>query len=100
MPDVDVLPGVVDVGGQVDLLANDVSVWSTLDRTSVDLDPEADGVQAELAAEAGTLTVADGVLTLTPTPGYAGREEISYTVADAEGRVSEPARVTVRVGAG
>ena len=97
--DVDVLAAVVDAGGQVDLLANDVSLYSTVDRASVDLDPEASGVQSELALEGGTLTVADGVLTIVATPGWTGREEVEYTVSDAEGRVSAPASVTVRVAA-
>ena len=97
VPDVDVLAGVVDAGGQVDLLANDVSVWSALDPASVDLDPWTDGVQTELTFDGGTLTVADGVLTLVPVPGWTGREEITYLVADVEGLVSDPARVTVRV---
>jgi len=95
--EVDVLMTVVGAPGSVDLLANDVSLFSTLDVASVDLDPETDGVQSELTVEAGELAVVDRVLTFTPAPGYSGRSEVMYTVSDADGLVSAPAMVTLRV---
>ena len=95
--EVDVLVTVVGEPGSVDLLADDVSLFSTLDPASVDLDPETDGVQSELTVEAGELSVSDGVLTLTPADGFTGRGEITYVVSDAEGLVSAPAMVTLRV---
>ena len=97
MAEVDVLMTVVGEPGSVDLLADDVSLFSTLDVASVDLDPEAEGVQSELTVEAGELSVSDGVLTLTPADGFTGRGEITYVVSDAEGLVSVPAMVTLRV---
>ena len=45
----------------------------------------------------GELAVVDGVLTFTPAPGYSGRSEVMYTVSDAEGLVSAPVLVTLRV---
>ena len=97
--DTDVLVSSVDLVGSVDLLANDVSLASELDRTSVDLDPATDGVQATLSTPEGELSVADGVLTFTPVAGWSGRSQLTYTVADLAGRVGEPASVTVRVTA-
>jgi len=41
--------------------------------------------------------VSDGVLTLVPADGFTGRGEITYVVSDAEGLVSAPAMVTLRV---
>jgi mannan endo-1,4-beta-mannosidase len=93
----DVLATDAGAAGEVDLLANDVTLFSTLDVASVDLDPEAAGVQSSLTVEAGELSVADGVLTLVPADGFVGRDEIAYVVSDADGLVSAPARVTLRV---
>ena len=96
--EVDVLMTVVGEPGSVDLLADDVSLFSTLDAASVDLDPEADGVQSELSTADGELAVVDGVLTFTPAPGYSGRSEVMYVVSDAEGLVSAPVLVATRPG--
>src|SRR5665647_1141065 len=90
---------VVGEPGSVDLLADDVSLFSTLDVASVDLDPEAEGVQSELSTADGELAVVDGVLTFRPAAGYSGRSEVTYTVSDAEGllsliHISEPTRRT------
>ena len=95
--EVDVLMTVVGAPGSLDLLADDVSLFSTLDVASVDLDPEAEGVQSELSTADGELAVVDGVLTFRPAAGYSGRSEVMYTVSDAEGLVSAPAMVTLRV---
>lgn len=93
----DVLVTVAGAPGAVDLLANDVTLFSTLDATSVDLDPETAGVQSSSTIEAGELSVADGVLTLVPADGFVGRGEVSYVVSDADDLVSAPATVTLRV---
>ena len=42
--------------------------------------------------------MSNGVLTLTPADGFTGRGEIIFVVSDAEGLVSAPAMVTLRVG--
>ncbi|WP_081785056.1 cellulase family glycosylhydrolase [Cellulomonas sp. KRMCY2] len=97
--EVDVLVATEGVRGLADLLANDVSLFSELDPTSVDLDPEASGVQDEVTSSDGVARVADGVLTYEPAEGFVGRSEVSYTVADVDGLVSEPVDVTVRVNA-
>ena len=83
-----------------DLLANDVSVYGEIDRTSVDLDPEADGVQAELSILEGELSVADGVLTFTAASDATGRVDVSYTVSDTGGLTSAPTNIALQVSAG
>lgn len=83
--------------GTADVLANDVSLFDQLDRESVDLDPTGDGIQQSVSVPAGTLTVADGVLTITPEAGYTGQFELAYTVADTQGRLGEVTTVVVRV---
>ena len=47
----------------------------------------------------GTTSVntATGAVTYTPASGYAGSDEFFYTVADNEGAVSQPAKVTVTI---
>ena len=52
---------------------------------------------AEFVTADGELAVVDGVLTFTPAPGYSGRSEVMYVVSDAEGLVSAPVMVTLRV---
>jgi mannan endo-1,4-beta-mannosidase len=87
-------PGVT---GTLDLLASDISPFSTLDTGSVDLDPAASGIQQSLTLPSGSLEVADGTLTYVPTAGYSGRVEFSYTVTDTAGRMSNVATVVIRV---
>jgi len=82
-----------------DLLANDVSVYGEIDPGSVDLDPQADGVQTSLAIPAGELSVADGVVTVVAAEGFTGRVELAYTVTDTEGRVSPPTTFVLQVSA-
>jgi len=55
------------------------------------------GPGPEFVTADGELAVVDGVLTFTPAPGYSGRSEVMYTVSDAEGLVSAPVLVTLRV---
>jgi mannan endo-1,4-beta-mannosidase len=95
--EVDVLVTDAGVPGEVDLVANDVSLFAELDAATVDLDPGTDGQQAEMTVEAGEVSVVDGVLTLVPADGFTGRDEISYTVRDVNGLGSAPTRVTLRV---
>ena len=90
---------VVDAGetATLDLLASDVSLFSTLDAATVDLDPATSGVQQSLTLPSGSVSVAAGTLTYTPSAGYSGRVEFSYTVSDVTGRSSDVATVVIRV---
>jgi mannan endo-1,4-beta-mannosidase len=95
--EVDVLVTDAGVPGEADLLANDVSLFAQLDAATVHLDPGTVGRQTEMTVEAGEVSAADGVLTLVPAAGFSGRDEITYTVRDADGLESAPALVTLRV---
>jgi len=75
----------------IDLLANDVSLYSEIDPASIDLDPESDGVQSTLSLAEGEASVSDGVLTFTASQAMTKRVTLTYVVADVEGRVSENA---------
>jgi len=97
VPDSDYL--LLDPGatGALDLLANDVSLFSTLDPASVDLDPAAPGAQTTLTVAGGTLALDGGTVTFRPAAGFTGAVDFTYTVADRRGQVSEPTGATVRV---
>jgi mannan endo-1,4-beta-mannosidase len=99
VPDTDVL--LLDFGqrGTLDLLANDVSPFATLDPDSVDLDAAAPGQQTELSLPGGDLGVAGGVVSYTPESSFSGPVSFDYTVADDAGRVSAPTAATIRVAA-
>jgi mannan endo-1,4-beta-mannosidase len=68
-----------------------------LDKSSLDLDPRAAGGQSSLTVDGGTLTTNGGTVVYQPRAGFTGRVEFSYTVADAAGRVSQPASALIRV---
>lgn len=97
--DVDVLIDTAGTSAEVDVLANDVSLLSALDPATVDLDPEATGVQSSLSLPEGELRAEGGRVTLTPADGFTGRVAVPYTVADVDGRVSDPVEIRVRVDA-
>lgn len=48
----------------------------------------------------GTITVDDGLFSLTPAPGASGRLQATYTVTDQAGGVSNPATVSLLVRPG
>ncbi len=78
------------------LIANDLAFGdATLDLNTVDLDPTTSGVQTTLTLERGTYVVENGVVTFTPLPGVEGSARMRYTIADSEGRVSDPISVSV-----
>lgn len=97
--EVDVLGVVAGETGQVDVLANDVSLVAELDPASVDLDHDVPGVQPILTLTEGDLTAVGGTVTMNPADGFTGRVTLLYTVSDAEGRVSAPTEIRVRVTA-
>ena len=67
---------------------------ATFDLASIDLDPEASGVQATLDVKDGTFSTADGVVTFTAS-GEFSSARATYTVADSQGRVSAPRNISV-----
>jgi len=79
----------------IDVLANDkVFGDAAWDLATIDLDPETAGVQSQLTTDAGTFAVVDGKVTFTVT-GEATTSRAFYSVADTEGRVTEPRQISV-----
>ena len=91
----------MDVAVTFDILANDVGGGSSIDPTTVDLDPSAAGQQNSLvAAGEGTFSVdAAGNVTFTPEAGFTGASSVTYVVDDALGSTSNVATITVTVNA-
>jgi len=78
--------------------ANDTDAETSVDVTSVDLNPNVAGVQKSVTVAAGTFTVTNaGVVSFTPTTGFTGLAEINYIVADTVGAFSNPARISITV---
>ncbi len=69
------------------LLANDT-----------DVDSDSLSVSTVGSSPNGTVTLADGIVTFTPTPGFSGETVFSYLASDGE-LESPPAQVTITVGA-
>lgn len=85
----------------VPILTNDVAPGSSLDPTTVDLDPNTSGVQTSLAVPGkGSFAVnSAGVVTFTPNGSFAGTVAAPYTVQSLLGGTytSSPANITVIV---
>lgn len=97
VPDHDLLTVAPGETATIDLLANDVSLYSEVDPASVDLDPEAPGVQSSLSLPEGELSVAEGVLSFSASQTGLKRLVLPYLVADLEGRVAEaPGNITIQ----
>lgn len=75
---------------EVNVLANDSDAENQLDIGSVDLVLLPDNGEA-------TTDFVSGNIVYSPTPGFTGTDQFSYTVADTEGARSGEAVVTVRV---
>jgi fimbrial isopeptide formation D2 family protein len=73
---------------------------TTIDPSSVDLDPSTPGDQKERVVAEGKYTVDPlGNVTFTPNPGVTGTvTPIQYTVRDSTGTTSNPATLSVTVG--
>jgi mannan endo-1,4-beta-mannosidase len=80
-------------------IANDIAYGgATVASDSLDLDPAANGQQTTIAIGAGTFVASpDGTVLFTPTDGFSGKAEVSYTVEDSAGRTSNAAALTVTV---
>lgn len=81
------------------ILANDTTYGgAALSPGTVDLDPSTPGQQAMLAVLGGAFAVSpDGTVTFAANPDFVGNAVGHYVVADAQGRVSDPATLTVKV---
>jgi mannan endo-1,4-beta-mannosidase len=81
-------------------LANDIAYFrATLTPGSIDLDPAAAGQQTARSVPGGSFVVqANDAVSFTPAEGFSGNADITYTVADSRGKLSNAAllRVTVR----
>jgi hypothetical protein len=75
-------------GAKLDILANDIPGYGKLDTKSVVITD---------APDDGSFTVKKGLVTYVPAPGFEGTDTFAYTVADATGRPSDPATVSVTV---
>jgi mannan endo-1,4-beta-mannosidase len=65
---------------------------------SLDLGPAVSGQQTTVSAIGGTFVAyPDGSITFTPTDGFSGKVEISYTIRDSVNRISNAAALTVTV---
>ncbi|MEL6750483.1 MAG: tandem-95 repeat protein, partial [Pseudomonadota bacterium] len=86
----------------IDVLANDSDVDGTLDPATVQITGTAAAGDSLLVAGEGTWSVntATGAITFTPDNNYAGAvTDITYTVNDNDGTPSNPATVSVSLGA-
>jgi len=85
----------------VAILDNDMAFGdASLDVATIDLDPEASGIQSTLADDLGVFEIVDGVLSFAPNPEETGTARIEYTVSDTEGRTTDPIRASVIVLSG
>jgi CSLREA domain-containing protein len=75
-------------GAKLNILANDIPGYGKLDTKSVVITD---------APDDGSFTVKKGLVTYVPAPGFEGTDTLAYTVADATGRPSDPATVSVTV---
>jgi hypothetical protein len=84
----DIASTTTEVAVQINVAANDMDD-GTLDLSSVSIISQPAN---------GTIdTIAGGVVTYTPAAGFSGSDHFSYTIADNDGLVSDPALVTVTI---
>ncbi|HYF67294.1 MAG TPA: Ig-like domain-containing protein, partial [Ohtaekwangia sp.] len=82
----------------VNVTSNDTDVDGTVDGSTVDLDQGTAGIQQTLTTTAGTWAVdGSGDLTFSPSADFNGTADISYTIQDDDGTVSNVATITVTV---
>ena len=81
----------------LNVLNNDTFSYANYAPGSVDLDPNAPGVQATLTLPGrGTFSVTPaGVVTFTPSGTFAGTITVPYTAGDVLGEVAAPANITI-----
>jgi hypothetical protein len=77
---------------------NDVADNACLAPQTIDLDPKAPGQQVRYTTVGGTFTLTmSGEVLFVPDAGFTGEVVGSYVVADALGRLSNPANLIVTV---
>ena len=83
----------------VDVTTNDTTVnpGGTLNKSSIDLDPNATGIQNSFKiANKGTFTRnAQGLIEFTPEPLFIGSVSCNYTIRDSFGRTSNTAVISL-----
>lgn len=78
-------------------LGNDNTYGAAIDPSSIDLDPGTPGVQSTFSVSGGTFKVIGQSVQFTPSNGFTGLAQCSYTVADTKGNVSNTAYLSVTV---
>ena len=80
-------------------IANDIAYGGAgLLPSSLDLDPATAGQQTTATVAGGTFVASpNGTVTLTPSDGFSGKAEVSYTVKDSTNRTSNAAGIAVTV---
>jgi outer membrane protein OmpA-like peptidoglycan-associated protein len=81
----------------VNVLSNDIAPNGSLDKLSIDLDPNSTGIQSKLTNTQGSWSVKDGKVEFTPINSFAGIASINYTVNDSNGKTSNQASLSVNV---
>ena len=91
--------GLFDKPVTVNAVANDSSApGTTLDPTTLDLDPNTPGVQTTFTTPQGTFSSdPTGKVTFTPVPGFVGTATIPYTIKDNLGQPSNQADIAVTI---
>jgi mannan endo-1,4-beta-mannosidase len=79
--------------------ANDITYGgATLKVNSIDLDPTTAGQQTTRSVAGGTFVAGPGgAVQFTPTTGFVGPAQITYTIKDSSARLSNAARLVVTV---
>ncbi|TVZ55227.1 CHU domain-containing protein [Lutibacter sp. Hel_I_33_5] len=91
-----------DVNATVNIITNDTDLEgaATIDKATIDLDPNTAGVQDSITTPEGVWTVdGNGLLTFDPVDNYNGTASITYTVQDDQGAESNSGAVSVVVSA-
>lgn len=82
----------------LDLLQNDVAyAGATINPATLDLDPNTPGQQTTISVYGGTFSLAGQNVQFTPTAGFSGASQASYTVQDSNGRLSNVGYLFVTV---
>lgn len=88
-----------DTQASVDVTKNDFSFFG-IDKKTVDLRPNEDGIQHTYTTDAGTFSSSDkGVVTFIPVADFSGNATASYTFKNNFGQTSGSANITITVRA-
>jgi len=87
-----------DTSANINITTNDSSPVSTINVSTVDLDPNTSGIQITYLTSNGIWTVnGSGVVTFQPAANYFGKDSIEYTVKDNLGYISNIAKIVVTI---